>query len=448
MGTKNDLDDLIRFIGGDVVWSQRLTGVMDEHLLPALEEFDVDFEELGDILGSSWPMVLWGCAFEDFLGRTYGRDGQNIVDLYLKRRGWRETALNRAYIEGLRDAPVSLYEVSGIKAGESMVLSDRLTDAKPITVHEKSATRQLRPWDQIAVRVVAQGDHHVISGALLPFSPEATDLLTDVFRQTLKLGKRKNLRLSAEQLRQCAPLFATAWLIDCLPRALYREPRQLANAEGDELVFHDVRFPLASGVNQKDVVARLEKIPAFEAAGPKIWHWLSADGAPADRPKNRFILGRTVSGVMVLGMLELQGKALTLAVNSAARAQRGVALITDALGDLLKPPLTAIRTVEQMMAERDLNADLRDEDEIPPEIARQIAHDYMDQHYREALDQPIPSLDGKTPRQAVRSAAGRKKVVEWLKLVENKSANRPGTPLAEYDFRWMWEALGVAKERR
>jgi hypothetical protein len=448
VGTKSDIDGLIRFIGGDDAWRARLTDVMDEHLLPAMEEFDVDFEDLGDILGASWPTVLWGCAFEDFLGRTYGPDRRNIVDLYLKRHGWRETALNRAYIEGLRDAPVSLYEVSGIKPGESMVLSDRLTDAEPVTVREKSATRQLRPWDHIAVRVVPQGDHHVISGALLPFSPEATDLLTDVFRETLNLGKRKTLRLSADQLRQCAPLFANAWLFDCLPRALDPEPAQFANTDGDELVFHDVRFPLAPGVVQKDVVARLEQAPAFEAAGPKVWNWLAADEAPANRPKNGLVLGRTISGFMVLGMLELKGKALTLSVNSAARAERGAGLIRRALGDLLKPPLTAIRTVEQMMSDQDLDTDLREEDEIPPEVARQIVHDHMDQHYRDTLDQPIPSLDGKTPRQAVRSPAGRKKVVEWLKLVENKSASRPGSPLAEYDFGWMWEALGVAAERR
>ncbi len=448
MGTRNDLDGLIRFIGSDDVWSERLADVIDEHLLPAMEEFDIDFEELGDILGETWPMVLWGCAFEDFLGRSYGADGQNIVDLYLKRRGWKETVLNRAYIEGLRDAPVSLYEVSEIKPGESMVLTDHLTDAEPVTVREKSATRTLKPWDRIAVRVVPQRDHYVISGALLPFSPEAADLLTEVLRDSLNFGNRKNLRLSADQLRQCAPLFANAWLFDCLPRALDPEPMQLANAEGDDLVFHDLRFPLASGVLQRDVVARMAQAPTLEPAGPKIWNWLAADGAPANRPSGGVLLGQAISGATVLGMLELKGKALTLSVNSAARAERGEAMIMNVLGDLLKPPLTTIRTVEQMMADRDLSSGLQDEDEIPPEIARQIAHDHMDRHYRDTLDQPVPALDGKTPRQAVRSAAGRKNVVEWLKLIENRSASRTGTPLAEYDFGWMWEALGVAEERR
>jgi hypothetical protein len=44
----------------------------------------VDFEELGDLLGQSWPMILWGCAFEDLLGRRYGAGGDNVADLYLK----------------------------------------------------------------------------------------------------------------------------------------------------------------------------------------------------------------------------------------------------------------------------------------------------------------------------------------------------------------------------
>ncbi len=94
---------------------------------------------MADLLGEQWSGVLWGCGFENFLGQRY-EDG-NIVDLYLKRRGWKETALNRAYFAALRDAPVSLYEVSDVQPGTSMVLRDLLSDAAPVTVREKSATR-------------------------------------------------------------------------------------------------------------------------------------------------------------------------------------------------------------------------------------------------------------------------------------------------------------------
>ena len=64
MSAAHDLDGLIRLILRDELWSERLAAVLDEHLGPALEEFNVDFEELGELLGQSWPMILWGSAFD------------------------------------------------------------------------------------------------------------------------------------------------------------------------------------------------------------------------------------------------------------------------------------------------------------------------------------------------------------------------------------------------
>lgn len=173
MAERNDISGLLAFIGREGDWRERLQDVVAEHLMPALEEFEIDQDDLADLLGEQWSGVLWGCGFEDFLGQRY-EDG-NIVDLYLKRRGWKETALNQAYFAALRDAPVSLFEVSDVKPGASMVLRDLLSDAAPVTVKEKSATRTLKQWDRIAVRVVPERDHHVISGALLPFRAEAVD---------------------------------------------------------------------------------------------------------------------------------------------------------------------------------------------------------------------------------------------------------------------------------
>ena len=46
------------------------------------------------------------------------------------------------------------------------------------------------------------------------------------------------------------------------------------------------------------------------------------------------------------------------------------------------------------------------------------------------------------------TAKGRKKVIAWLKMLENQSAQqRPEDPMGAYDFRWLWR-LGVGDERR
>ena len=101
-----------------------------------------------------------------------------------------------------------------------------------------------------------------------------------------------------------------------------------------------------------------------------------------------------------------------------------------------------------MIAERRIESPQDHSEDIPPEIARQITQDYMDRHYFETLDTPLPMLGGKYPRQAARSVAGREKVVEWLKYLESSNARREGGTSAEYDFGWMWAEIGLERHRR
>ena len=446
MSIRNDISGLLAFIRREGDWLERLQDVAAEHVMPALEEFEVDYEDLGDLLGEQWPGVFWGCGFEDFLGQEY--DDGNIVDLYLKRRGWKETALNRAYFAALRDASVSLYEVSDVQPGASMVLRDLLSEAAPVTVREKSATRTLKQWDRIAVRVVPERDHHVISGALLPFRAEAVELLFDGLRDALKLKKRDALRLDHEQLQHCAPLFTSAWLLTEIAHALSSTQLQFSNSDGDDVLFHDLRFAFASGVAQKDVALCLDKVTGFHPEGPKFWNWLKPRKGRGGKASGGIILDTQMEGATVLGTLEVKGKTLLVQVNSAERAVSVEALVTAACGELLKRPLTTIRTVEQMKNEHRSDRPQEGADEIPPEIARQLIRDHLDKHYRETLDAPIPALGGKSPRQAVRTAAGRDKVIDWLKMLENRSVRHEEGPIADYDFGWMWAELGLQEHRR
>ena len=106
-------------------WRDRFAEVYDHHLLPACRRTGFDAEEVIAILGENWFMTtVWGGAFEDFLTRE-GADGRNIVDDYLKRRGWKESASTRAYISALRTSVMSLYEVSDIVRDTSFRARDR-----------------------------------------------------------------------------------------------------------------------------------------------------------------------------------------------------------------------------------------------------------------------------------------------------------------------------------
>ena len=78
-----------------------------------------------------------------------------------------------------------------------------------------------------------------------------------------------------------------------------------------------------------------------------------------------------------------------------------------------------------------------------------IVHDKLTREYTKTLDEPVPALSHKTPRVLACTKAGRVKVADWLKYIENGAA-KSGTadPMGTYDFTWMWEELGLSDLRR
>jgi len=139
---------------------------------------------------------------------------------------------------------------------------------------------------------------------------------------------------------------------------------------------------------------------------------------------------------------------LPLSVNSAARAARGRAMLEPVLAGLARAPLVERQSIEQMMASSREHSE-QDIVRLPPDEERSIVHQALTDHYRNTLDEPIPALGNQTPRKAVKTAKGRKKVIAWPKMLENQSAQpRFEDPMGAYDFTWLWRELGVGDERR
>jgi hypothetical protein len=149
-------------------WREPFNKTLTLHLGEACAEAGVAFEELPAIIGDHFG-VLWRCAFEDFLARE-GEDGRYIVDDYLKRRSWNESASNKRYMTALRTSVMSLYEISGIVRDEGFLARDLIRGGEPVRVSEKSGTHTLKQWDCIAVRVVEIGSRLEMTGGRLPFT--------------------------------------------------------------------------------------------------------------------------------------------------------------------------------------------------------------------------------------------------------------------------------------
>jgi hypothetical protein len=452
-------------------WRDWFAEIYDHHLLPACQQTGLDAEEVVAILGESWFMTtVWGSAFEDFLTRE-GADGRNIVDDYLKRRGWKEGASARAYMSALRTSVMSIYEVSDIVRDTSFRARDLVRGGDPILISERLATHSLKQWDRIATRVVQIGPQMHISGAVLPYDRDASERVLKLLRNIGKRIAKERQKLAGlvrrdvndpaivngfsptALLRAAAPTITTVWLIDIIDRATVPQIPEVRNAEGDELLFCTLHYPFAEGAAADDLRLALSRCPELRQASATFWNWTgpqpSAKTLGAQKqPLKSQTFTTTLDDGSVLGNVELKDNALILSVNSQARAERGRVLLSEVLDGLVAQPLVEIQTLEQCMATRDPAPPPRLN--LSEQERRTIIHDGLDRHYRDLLDQPIPALGNKSPRAAARTANGRAKVVDWLKTLENHTAKFAGSneEMATYDFSWLWTELGVNELRR
>jgi hypothetical protein len=80
--------------------------------------------------------------------------------------------------------------------------------------------------------------------------------------------------ITDDTLREMAPLFTSTWLLDVLPKALGLSRPTLHNSDGDEVVFHEVRFPLASKTTLNELGERLTAISSLRRENEAFWNWL------------------------------------------------------------------------------------------------------------------------------------------------------------------------------
>jgi hypothetical protein len=249
-------------------------------------------------------------------------------------------------------------------------------------------------------------------------------------------------------------MFTTFWLVDAIDRAEKPSIPDLRNAAGDELVQCEVRYPLAAGTTADDIRAILQSLPEFRPATETFLNWISLE-KPAAAPDTGEQSEESLTfetwhedGVLVLGNVELEDNVLVLSVNSRQRSDRGRALLSGILGRRVGQPSVRMESIEQIMASRDAAAP--HQLDLPEEERCAIIHGSLDRHYRDVLDQPVPMLGGQTPRAAVKTDSGRIKVVDWLKMMENRTAKSadPKSPMANYSFGWLWTELGISELRR
>jgi len=355
-------------------------------------------------------------------------DGRLVVDRVLAEDP-PATAGERRYLELLRGTCMRLYEVMDQRPGVSLTLREVLDDTE-VTVRERTASRELQRSELLAARIVASGvsgEPEIEAGALaLP------PLLRDAVLAELA-SRRRDFRRDhpgasdTHFYKQGVPFLHSTWV-----SAIF-EPRipHLKNTDGDDLLITRSHFEVRDAARLIQALDRSRELERADREGPWYWSGINRAGEPVS-----------------LGTLAVEGATLTLETNSAARGERGRALIEALAGAAVAHRATSHEDLtrslrEALRAPRDDAPPRPEPEEIPPEVLEELTLEHYARYYRQWIDEAVPALDGHTPRAAAQDPALRPKVGRLIRDLEGtyQGALRRNEPA--YDPSWMWAELGL-----
>jgi hypothetical protein len=405
-------------IGGEY---DRLRQRLGEYLLEATSKRDIrmaqeEFFGDGPVEDDQMPLVDW--MIHDWVPP---RLGHTIMQEYLLKHGADLRPRERELVEAWSLSFVGLYEVREVKPGSGIEVKDLLT-GEIFFVHDVNMSKRMVRWDGLLARVVPGERGQEFSGVGISVPRKQLEPLRAWMEEDrLQTGMPwpEYLKRNLPRIRRQPERLRTEWV----------EALKLSNTDGDEILFSKAVYRV---VDHKALTTALRSCPEMnEDDEEKHYTWLR--GAVGEK------------GNTVLGNIRVEGAELALETNSKKRHERGKGMLAELAG----PALEHLRddfTTQQEMKRRAVTEPRAPEpvrDEIPPEVRHKLIAEYMEQHNAKWPDLPIPALGGKTPREAVKTAAGKLKVAALLRDFENIEAHKRQAGEPYCDVARLRAELGV-----
>ena len=372
--------------------------------------FTQDFVDASEALQLAVPWSVY----------QYRVQGQTVLEWYLEEHGRRMSRAERGWLAAQQATWLSVWEVVGIEPGETVTLRDLLSHQER-SVREASGSRTLVVRDALLARVVDHDGVSLLCGAHpRPLPP--VDAAEVVRRARGRLRRKR--AVPVERLRE-EPF--GRYLIKRWEEAVFELdrraaiPPELHNTDGDPLLLTTDHFELepAARAELESRLAGMEGVEAEDSEQDGAVYVFLTPGNPMHATWENTVIGRAW----------LAGGALRLETNSRERADALRGRVEVACAGLLRH--RAREHADPLSPAVAAAASDSTPEALPPE-AEQLLLEFKQRHYDGWLDQPLPALDGKTPREAARTAQGRAAVDVLLKDMENHEQRSAGD--GAFDF--------------
>ncbi len=357
-------------------------------------------------------------------------EGERIIDLFAREAGPRLPTAQRQILDDWRRTNrYRLFEVQKVEPGVGETVQDLLS-GEVLEVNDISSSYVLVKWQVILARPLLTEGRLDFTGAMIPRPPMEKLAILNFSRELWKKYQAQHPQASLDDFYRDHSLDLYHHLMEIATAP----PPPVYTPEGHPLTFSTARYAVKE---PRTVEERLDQAEEFVYVGPAdedetalayVWLLRGRSHVPEVPIEGRGMVmqaewtaGPGGSGgptYRSLGNVRLWNNYLELGCVSRERLAAGKMLLRRTLGRLVRHQGDEFKDMDTANLAPAQPPSPDYEEGIPAEIAETIVRERMVAQYAEWLDNPVPSLDGKSPRQASRDPGAQEQLEELLKTVE------------------------------
>jgi hypothetical protein len=416
------------------------------------EFFMEDFVELSDedmdlYAVAFWPWVFYTMTFEEEDIDYYNLEGKippntTIAEMFERQSHFRLTHNERKYLVSAYRRPFCFYEVLKVIPGKGLKVTDLITHQRHL-VTDISSSNVLEPGQVIYGQLATIDDRDIFTAAWPRILPHRFLIEILKFRDQ-HIG---DSGCTDEEAFEMDVIFRELMWQMCDALAI---PPALQNTDGEPLSFRTLHYTVESAEVAFQALHSLNAVHSLQdlRQGARLddqgniehvqFNWARLETNPKKALQNT-----------TLADITLTGTTMTVEVNSKAREQAIRRHIHERLGDKAQYLRTDTKSVEAALREhREKGGSRSREDEDlqqHPEVQKAL-REMMERHWAGWMDEPIPALDGQTPRQAMRTKSGRQRLEVLIREAEIRDAKAVPAGLQQPIIDNVRKELGLERE--
>ena len=357
---------------------------------------------------------------------------QRVAELLLGPRGPLLTTGQRAWLEQLARRPLRLYDVTEVVPGVGITVCDALdTGQPPLVVAERAGSRSIDTGMQIGARVMEVGGQQLFSGAIYAFSTWGGRAVQARLRDLAAAPSAH----AEDDISSAGLIIIESWLAQYLvPEPL---PDIIDSHSGEPMLFTTDHYAVQDWDALAAALAAQPDVQGDREAG---WdRLLDCDD------------GQTRSQASINA--EAVGQRVGVFYKTAVLAEQGRDWFDALAGNSVKFQLRKLSDPREVMLRARVQApyaQAKTSSAMPAGIGAETLAVAMEavikRTYANWTDEPIPVLEGRTPRQAIQSVPGLERVKGLLRSYEDGEAQQASQQgRREISYQFLWDALGLRR---